>query len=100
MGLSLGYSFFLDGIKIESADDPRDPLKNSIYKEFGYDYKKMRQFIIGKKFFIKYSVEKPRYTQIYLSKPVAEDFQYTEGQTWETIPKEAVENKDIYGNER
>jgi hypothetical protein len=31
---------------------------------------------------------------------VAEDFQYTEGQTWETIPKEAVENKDIYGNER
>jgi hypothetical protein len=100
IGSSIGYTFFLDGIMIESADDPRDPLKNSIYKEFGYDYKKMRQFIIGKKFFIKYSVEKPRYTQIYLSKPVAEDFQYTEGQTWETIPKEAVENKDIYGNER
>jgi hypothetical protein len=100
MGKSIGYSFFLDGIKIESANDPGNPLKNSIYKDFGYDYKKMQKLVLGKRFFVKFSVEKPEYCQIYLSKPVAEDFQYVEGQTWETIPNEAIENKDIYGNDR
>ena len=100
MGKSIGYSFFINGAMIERANDPEEPLKNSIYKGFGYDYERMQKLVIGKKFFIKYSVEKPRYTQIYLSKPVAEDFQYVEGQTWEAIPKEAVENKDIYGNYR
>ena len=100
IGSSIGYTFFLDGIKIESADDPGDPLKNSIYKEFGYNFEKMQKLVIGKKFFVKFSVEKPKYCQIYLSKPVAEDFQYVEGQTWETIPKEAVAKEDIYGNLR
>ena len=60
----------------------------------------MRKLLKGKNFFVKFSVEKPKYSRIYLSKPVAEDFQYIEGQTWETIPKGAVENKDIYGNYR
>ena len=100
MGSSIGYVLTLNGARIESKDDPGDPLKNSIYKGFGYDYERMQKLVIGKKFFVKFSVEKPKYCQIYLSKPVAEDFQYYEGQTWETIPKEAVENKDIYGNLR
>ena len=60
----------------------------------------MRKLLKGKNFFVKFSVEKPKYCQIYLSKPVAEDFQYDEGQTWVTIPKEAVANEDIYGNLR
>ena len=100
MGSSIGYVLTLNGARIESKGDPGDPLKNSIYKGFGYDYERMQKLVIGKKFFVKFSVEKPKYCQIYLSKPVAEDFQYYEGQTWETIPKEAVENKDIYGNLR
>mgnify|MGYP005855122567 CR=1 FL=1 len=100
IGSSIGYSFFLNRIRIESEDEPRDPLKNSIYKEFGYNFEKMQKLVIGKKFFVKFSVEKPKYCQIYLSMPVAEDFQYEEGQTWKTIPKGAIENKDIYGNER
>jgi hypothetical protein len=91
IGSSIGYTFFLDGIMIESAGDPGDPLKNSIYKEFGYNFEKMQKLVIGKKFFVKYSVEKPRYNQIYLSKPVTDDFQYYEGQTWEVIPSEAIE---------
>ena len=60
----------------------------------------MRYLLKGKKFFVKVSVEKPQYSRVYLSKPVAEDFQYVEGQTWETIPKEAVAKEDIYGNFR
>ena len=60
----------------------------------------MQKLVIGKKFFVKFSVEKPKYSQIYLSKPVADYFKYVEGQTWETIPKAAIENKDIYGNLR
>jgi hypothetical protein len=91
IGSSIGYTFFLDGIMIESAGDLGDPLKNSIYKEFGYNFEKMQKLVIGKKFFVKYSVEKPRYNQIYLSKPVTDDFQYYEGQTWEVIPSEAIE---------
>ena len=98
IGSSIGYTFFLDGIMIQSEGDPGDPLKNSIYKEFGYNFEKMQKLVIGKKFFVKFSVEKPKYCQIYLSKPVAEDFQYVEGQTWEIIPKGAIENKDIYEN--
>jgi hypothetical protein len=42
---------------------------------------------IGNNFFVKYNVVKPKFNRIYLSMPVAEDFQYVEGQTWKTIPR-------------
>lgn len=35
IGSSIGFSFFLNGIKIESEDQPRDPLKNSISNVLG-----------------------------------------------------------------
>jgi hypothetical protein len=100
MGLSIGYSFLFNGVKIETTNYPDEPLKNSIYKRYEYDYEKIRKLLIGKKFLVKVSIENPKYSLICLSKPVAEGFQYVEGQTWETIPKEAVESKDIYGNLR
>lgn len=100
MGLSIGYSFLFDGIKIETTSYPDEPLKNSIYKRYEYDYEKIRKLLIDKKFFVKVSIENPKYSLIYLSKPVAVGFQYVEGRTWETIPKGAIENKDIYDNYR
>lgn len=41
---------------------------------------------IGKKYFVKFSTEKPEYSEIYLDKPVPKDFVYKEGQTWSKIP--------------
>lgn len=41
---------------------------------------------IGKKYFVKFSEEKPKYSEIYFDKPVPKDFIYTEGQTWKNIP--------------
>lgn len=41
---------------------------------------------INKKYFVKFSVEKPKYSEIYLDKPVPKNFVYEEGQTWENIP--------------
>ena len=52
----------------------------------------MKKLLVGKKFFVKVSEENPQYNQIYLSKPVAEDFQFVEGQTWKTIPSGAIDN--------
>ena len=100
IGSSIGYTFFLDGIMIQSEGDPGDPLKNSIYKEFGYNFEKMQKLVIGKKFFVKFSVEKPEYAEIYFNLPVHEEFQYEEGQTWKKPLKRAVAKEDIYGNYR
>lgn len=41
---------------------------------------------VGKKYFVKFSIEKPEYSEIYLDKPVPKDFVYKEGQTWSKIP--------------
>ena len=99
-GRSVEFSFYYNSEYFVSSNDQGNAVKNSIYFGSAYETGKMRKLLKGKNFFVKFSVEKPKYSRIYLSKPVAEDFQYYEGQTWETIPKEAVENKDIYGNLR
>ena len=99
-GRSVEFSFYYNNEYFVSSNDQGDAVKNSVYFGSAYETGKMRKLLKGKNFFVKFSVEKPKYCQIYLSKPVAEDFQYEEGQTWETIPKEAVANEDIYGNYR
>ena len=99
-GRSVEFSFYYNSEYFVSSNDQGNAVKNSVYFGSAYETGKMRKLLKGKNFFVKFSVEKPKYCQIYLSKPVAEDFQYEEGQTWETIPKEAVANEDIYGNYR
>lgn len=44
------------------------------------------KYYVGKKYFVKFSIEKPNYSKIYLDKPVPDDFVYTNGQTWDRIP--------------
>jgi len=97
-GRSVEFSFYYNNEYFVSSNDQGDAVKNSVYFGSAYETGKMRKLLKGKNFLVKFSVEKPKYCQIYLSKPVAEDFQYEEGQTWVTIPKEAVANEDIYGN--
>ncbi len=99
-GRSVEFSFYYNNNYFVASNDKGVATEKSIYIKYRYETEKMRKLLKGKNFFVKFSVEKPKYSQIYLSKPVAEDFQYYEGQTWETIPKGAVENKDIYGNLR
>ena len=99
-GRSVEYSFYYNNDYFVASNDKGVATEKSIYIKYRYETEKMRKLLKGKNFFVKFSVEKPKYCQIYLSKPVAEDFQYVEGQTWETIPKEAVANEDIYGNYR
>jgi hypothetical protein len=99
-GRSVEFSFYYNNEYFVSSNDQGDAVKNSIYFGSAYETGKMRKLLKGKNFFVKFSVERPKYCQIYLSKPIAEDFQYVEGQTWKAIPKGAVENKDIYGNYR
>jgi hypothetical protein len=41
---------------------------------------------INKKYFVKFSVENPKYSELFFDKPVPDDFVYNEGQTWKTIP--------------
>ena len=99
-GRSVEYSFYYNNDYFVASNDKGVATEKSIYIKYRYETGEMRKLLKGKNFFVKFSVEKPKYCQIYLSKPVAEDFQYVEGQTWETIPKAAIENKDIYGNLR
>ena len=99
-GRSVEFSFYYNNNYFVASNDKGVATEKSIYIKYRYETEKMRKLLKGKNFFVKFSVEKPKYCQIYLSKPVAEDFQYEEGQTWETIPKEAVANEDIYGNYR
>ncbi len=91
-GSSVEYSFYLNNEYFVNSNDKGKATENSIYKEFRYETEKMKKLLVGKKFFVKVSEEKPQYNQIYLSKPVAEDFQFVEGQTWKTIPSGAIEN--------
>ena len=91
-GSSVEYSFYLNNEYFVNSNDKGKATENSIYKEFRYETEKMKKLLVGKKFFVKVSEEKPQYNQIYLSKPVAEDFQFVEGQTWKTIPSGAIDN--------
>ena len=99
VGNSVEYSFYCNNKYFVASNDKGVATEKSIYI-YIYDTRKMRYLLKVKKFFVKVSVEKPQYSRVYLSKPVAEDFLYAEGQTWKTIPKGAIENKDIYGNDR
>ena len=99
-GRSVEYSFYYNNNYFVASNDKGVATEKSIYIKYRYETERMRKLLKGKNFFVKFSVEKPKYSRIYLSKPVAEDFQYVEGQTWETIPKEAVAKEDIYGNLR
>lgn len=91
-GSSVEYSFYLNNKYFVDSNDKGKATENSIFREYRYETEKMKKLLVGKKFFVKFNADKPKYSQIYLSKPVAEDFQYIEGQTWETIPKGAIEN--------
>ncbi|WP_157208264.1 hypothetical protein [Mariniflexile maritimum] len=57
-----------------------------ILGELSKESKEIQKSYIGKKYFVKFSVEKPKYSELYLDKPVPEDFVYKEGQTWEKLP--------------
>ncbi|MBN8643169.1 MAG: hypothetical protein J0L86_15260 [Flavobacteriales bacterium] len=49
------------------------------------DNKKLSSYI-GKKYFVKFSTVKSKYSEIYLNKPVPNNFVYEEGQSWKEIP--------------
>ena len=94
------FTYIRNGVLINHISSLESAIKNSVYSYKMSNFRNMKNLVISKKFFVKFSVEKPEYAEIYFNLPVHEEFQYEEGQTWETIPKEAVENKDIYGNLR
>tara|TARA_R110001592_G_scaffold343303_1_gene633698 strand:+ start:380 stop:799 length:420 start_codon:yes stop_codon:yes gene_type:complete len=48
--------------------------------------KDVQKSYIGKKYFIKFSIENPKYSELYLDKPVPENFDYREGENWKKIP--------------
>ncbi|WP_264559095.1 hypothetical protein [Flavobacterium sp. N2270] len=75
---SIEYIFYFEKSKFESEDF------------YDLDFSKVKKedlkSYVGKKYFVKFSVEKPQYSEIYLDKPVPLDFVYKEGQTWKKIP--------------
>lgn len=74
----LKYFFYFKGKKIKFWDN---------YKlDFSKTTKEDLKSYVGKKYFVKFSIEMPEYSEIYLDKPVPDDFVYKEGQTWKKIP--------------
>jgi hypothetical protein len=87
-----------NGVLINDFSIANNAAKNSVFYKHTSNVDKMKNLVIGKKFFVKFSVEKPEYVEIYFNLPVHEEFQYEEGQTWKKPLKKAVANEDIYGN--
>ena len=94
------FTFMYKGVDYSDISYASDAAKNSVYRKHISNVDKMKNLVIGKKFFVKFSVEKPKYAEIYFNLPVHEEFQYEEGQTWKKPLKRAVAKEDIYGNYR
>jgi hypothetical protein len=92
------YTYLRNGNLINDISTADNAANNSVYRKHISNVDKMKNLVIGKKFFVKFSVEKPKYAEIYFNLPVNEEFQYEEGQTWKKPLKKAVANEDIYGN--
>ena len=94
------YTYFRNGNVINEISTADNAANNSVYRKHISNVDKMKNLIIGKKFFVKFSVEKPEYAEIYFNLPVHEEFQYQEGQTWKKPLKRSVAKLDVYGNYR
>ncbi len=94
------YTYMRNGNLINDISSADNAANNSVYRKHISNVDKMKNLLIGKKFFVKFSVEKPKYAEIYFNLPVHEEFQYEEGQTWKKPLKRAVAKLDIYGNYR
>ena len=89
-----------NGVLINDISTADNAANNSVYRKHISNVDKMKNLVIGKKFFVKFSVEKPEYAEIYFNLPVHEEFQYEEGQTWKKPLKRSVAKLDAYGNYR
>ncbi|CAM1345956.1 hypothetical protein [Tenacibaculum crassostreae] len=80
-GLSIYYNFFLanDNKKIEARTffDIKDAKKPYVF---------IKEKYIGKIFFVKYSKEKPIYSEIYFDKPVPDSLSNCTNCYWEKPP--------------
>ncbi len=94
------YTYLRNGVLINDISIANNAANNSVYRKHISNVDKMKNLVIGKKFFVKFSVEKPEYAEIYFNLPVHEEFQYEEGQTWKKPLKRAVAKLDVYGNYR
>ena len=94
------FTYIRNGVLINHISSLESAIKNSVYSYKMSNFRNMKNLVIGKKFFVKFSVEKPEYAEIYFNLPVHEEFQYEEGQTWKKPLKRAVAKEDIYGNYR
>ena len=94
------FTFIYKGVDYSDISYASDAAKNSVYRKHISSVDQMKNLVIGKKFFVKFSVEKPEYAEIYFNLPVHEEFQYKEGQTWKKPLKRAVAKLDVYGNYR
>lgn len=97
-GPRIHFSFILNDKYSTGISHLSNAAVNSVYQK--HDINKFKKILIGKKFFVKFSVEKPKYAEIYFNLPVHEEFRYEEGQTWKKPLKRAVAKEDIYGNYR
>ena len=71
------YNFFFDA---------KEHFSRTTIGELSKEKRQKLKSYIGKKYFVKFSIEKPEYSEIYLDKPIPKDFVYKEGQTWSKIP--------------
>ena len=94
------FTYIRNGVLINHISSLESAIKNSVYSYKMSNFRNMKNLVIGKKFFVKFSVEKPEYAEIYFNLPVHEEFQYKEGQTWKKPLKRAVAKLDVYGNYR
>ena len=94
------YTYLRNGVLINDISTADNAANNSVYRKHISNVDKMKNLVIGKKFFVKFSVEKPEYAEIYFNLPVHEEFQYQEGQTWKKPLKRSVAKLDVYGNYR
>ena len=94
------YTYLRNGVLINDISTADNAANNSVYRKHISNVDKMKNLVIGKKFYVKFSVEKPEYAEIYFNLPVHEEFQYEEGQTWKKPLKRSVAKLDVYGNYR
>lgn len=72
------YKFFINGIEYKNNYSISDTLrkKSGVY---------LKSFI-GKSFFVKYNVIKPKFNQMYLNKSVSDSLTNSKNHTWNKIP--------------
>lgn len=73
------YEFELDGVKYEGDYDMTgDTLR-------GYSNEFLRQYI-GRKYLVRYSVEKPKYSELYIDKPIPDSLLDCTDCRWDKPP--------------